>query len=200
MKKLWLLLAFLIMFTLSACNSDNNNGKFGATTKEAYDATLDGLSEENRQIRLTADKLLFEKHSDIDLTDFKISINTSDIDGNLKHNIYYTLLFYGYETSDTFTVILNEDLSLSHIRDFDMEYSEYLNTVTQEQVEAAKEKLDQEMIAKGDTPTRYYVLIDEKDGGLYLQHAEIVDTPDGTGSCRDHKHVFYKKIICTKST
>ena len=157
-----------------------------------YTPNYEGLSEKEIEIRKIADAAVTEEYGFKNLANYDISINkSSSYRKDAYHIVHYTLMLHGVRTYESYSVHV-KDLEVTEINGDYGELVKYLDLVSKKDVEKAVD----ELIEKFDGEiTKEECYFDNSDGKLTLWCEKIVSTPDGSGSCGDHKHVMHKVVV-----
>lgn len=173
----------------------------GEETEELYDWTLAEeapIPEEDYEVRMIADPAVKEKYNLPNLAMYTVSV-TEATDGSFR--VRYRLTICGYSTDEQYTVQLDHNKEILSIYGDQGKYFRYLPYATPKRMEAAKQRLYQQIIEVGLEPDADEYLTVNQNGELCFETEVIVDIPNpsgmGGGCGIDHDHKFFLEPICS---
>lgn len=153
------------------------------------DYTVEAVSMDYADDELAAKTVLNKEYGASDLSRFKVTTETND-DGS--RSLKYDLFYGEYESWMNYRVTVGEKGRIYRHSVVGEQYGRYIDCVSDESIALAETKLRE---SGGE---KFYLMIDYY-GYLCLGWEEIVDTPDGSGDCIDHDHVFHTERISDKA-
>ena len=162
-----------------------------------YTPNYEGLSEQEIKVRKIADEAIKEEFGFNNLANYQISVKrvTGESVGYRtnanKFTVGYTLQIGGIVTDERYSVTVEEYEVVDIYGDYG-EFAEYLSLVSKEDVDKAVDELIEKFNGEITRDECYFHI---SDGKLTLWCEKIVSTPDGSGSCGDHKHVMHKVVV-----
>ena len=167
---------------------------------EIIAVTPSGTTESDEELRQVTAQVLTEKYG-VNLSPYTSRITRYD-DGDA--HVCYTFGIYGYTSMPgDITAYFHADGTLYSIYNYSEDITKYLPYITEEAVQAAVAKLEQQASAYEDVNPYYYQI--DQEGYLCLGVEIIVEyEPTQTdsqgnlihGCGYDHDHIFLRERIC----
>ena len=189
---LWVLLALCLLLTaFTACKKKN-----------------EPVETENPNLKWKeiADRTLTDEGiEDLD----KYIVSYADLTGG-GCSVKYAYALHGYETEEAYMVNILANGTVDGILQKERDkYTVFEDLTTEEQLNAAREKVEMQAKASDQEGTVSYYLIVDEDGYLcmraeiYVYFDEVETNADGeelVGCGVDHDHILFTEVICAGPT